>query len=148
MLQVVVILVTWVIGILVLYMIFLLCLEPLLGKRRSGHAAHYQHQTNEEDMPVESGQYRWGVYEGNLGDQYFQYTTLETAKEDMLTESDQYTSPTERNWRMSTDDITGRLRTGQHDRSFDSTTIEVAQAEHHHDRPDNIITIQSPAEEL
>uniref|UniRef100_A0A6A7FW17 TMEM9 family protein n=1 Tax=Hirondellea gigas TaxID=1518452 RepID=A0A6A7FW17_9CRUS len=52
--KVVVILVTWVISLLVLYMGFLLCLDPLLNKRRGAHTAHYQHQTNEDDLPVDA----------------------------------------------------------------------------------------------
>ncbi|XP_018008216.1 uncharacterized protein CG1161 isoform X2 [Hyalella azteca] len=54
--KVVVILVTWVISLLVVYMGFLLCLDPLLNKRRGLHAAHakYQHQTNEEELPTEA----------------------------------------------------------------------------------------------
>jgi len=50
--KVVVILVTWVISLLVVYMGFLLCLEPLLNKRRNA-AALYQHQTNEDDLPAD-----------------------------------------------------------------------------------------------
>lgn len=51
--KVVVILVTWVISLLVVYMGFLLCLDPLLNKRRGAHTAHYQHQTNEDDLPTD-----------------------------------------------------------------------------------------------
>lgn len=45
--QVVVILVIWVISLLVVYMSFLLCLDPLLNKRRSQPS--YQEHTNEYD---------------------------------------------------------------------------------------------------
>jgi len=53
--KVVVMLMTWVLSMLILYMIFLQCLEPLLNKKR----AQYQHQTNEEELseqPVEAPQ--------------------------------------------------------------------------------------------
>ena len=46
-LQVVVILVLWIISLLVVYMLFLLCLDPLLNKRRSQPS--YQEHTNEEE---------------------------------------------------------------------------------------------------
>jgi len=46
--KVVVILVTWILSLLVVYMGFLLCLEPLLKRRNV-----YQHQTNEEDLPCD-----------------------------------------------------------------------------------------------
>ncbi|KAK7070573.1 tmem9 [Halocaridina rubra] len=45
--KVVVILVLWIISLLVVYMGFLLCLDPLLNKRRSQPS--YQEHTNEED---------------------------------------------------------------------------------------------------
>ena len=43
----VVILVIWIISLLVVYMAFLLCLDPLLNKRRSQPS--YQEHTNEEE---------------------------------------------------------------------------------------------------
>ncbi|XP_064078655.1 uncharacterized protein CG1161-like [Macrobrachium nipponense] len=45
--KVVVILVLWIISLLVVYMLFLLCLDPLLNKRRSQPS--YQEHTNEEE---------------------------------------------------------------------------------------------------
>ncbi|KAK3865431.1 hypothetical protein Pcinc_028959 [Petrolisthes cinctipes] len=45
--KVVVILVIWIISLLVVYMAFLLCLDPLLNKRRSQPS--YQEHTNEEE---------------------------------------------------------------------------------------------------
>lgn len=45
-LQVVVIIVIWIISILVIYMLFLMCLEPLLNKRVK--ANNYQEHTNED----------------------------------------------------------------------------------------------------
>ncbi|KAK8737335.1 hypothetical protein OTU49_004449, partial [Cherax quadricarinatus] len=45
--KVVVILVIWIISLLVVYMGFLLCLDPLLNKRRSQPS--YQEHTNEDD---------------------------------------------------------------------------------------------------
>jgi len=51
--KVVVILVMWVIMVLVVYMGFLQCLEPLISKRR-GPIGQYLHQTNEEDLPNDS----------------------------------------------------------------------------------------------
>ncbi|KAI9581261.1 hypothetical protein GQX74_013848 [Glossina fuscipes] len=44
--QVVVIIVIWIISILVIYMLFLMCLDPLLNKRVK---ANYQEHTNEDD---------------------------------------------------------------------------------------------------
>jgi hypothetical protein len=43
--QVVVIIVIWIISLLVIYMLFLICLDPLLNKRAKGS---YQEHTNEE----------------------------------------------------------------------------------------------------
>lgn len=43
--QVVVIIVIWIISILVIYMLFLMCLDPLLNKRVK---ANYQEHTNED----------------------------------------------------------------------------------------------------
>jgi len=48
----VVILVIWVISLLVVYMLFLICLDPLLNKRVK---ANYQEHTNEEDDVTLSG---------------------------------------------------------------------------------------------
>ncbi|XP_066993000.1 uncharacterized protein CG1161 [Anabrus simplex] len=42
----VVIIVIWIISLLVIYMLFLICLDPLLNKRSKGN---YQEHTNEED---------------------------------------------------------------------------------------------------
>ncbi|XP_044734588.1 uncharacterized protein CG1161 [Chrysoperla carnea] len=44
--KVVVIIVIWVISLLVIYMLFLICLDPLLNKRVKGN---YQEHTNEDD---------------------------------------------------------------------------------------------------
>ncbi|KAJ9587385.1 hypothetical protein L9F63_019086 [Diploptera punctata] len=44
--KVVVIIVIWIISLLVIYMLFLICLDPLLNKRAKGS---YQEHTNEED---------------------------------------------------------------------------------------------------
>ncbi|XP_071449766.1 uncharacterized protein CG1161 [Hetaerina americana] len=44
--KVVVIIVIWIISLLVIYMLFLICLDPLLNKRVKGS---YQEQTNEEE---------------------------------------------------------------------------------------------------
>lgn len=44
--KVVVIIVIWIISLLVIYMLFLICLDPLLNKRAKGN---YQEHTNEED---------------------------------------------------------------------------------------------------
>ncbi|XP_046400119.1 uncharacterized protein CG1161 [Ischnura elegans] len=44
--KVVVIIVIWIISLLVIYMLFLICLDPLLNKRVKGS---YHEQTNEED---------------------------------------------------------------------------------------------------
>ncbi|GLV42777.1 uncharacterized protein CBL_03517 [Carabus blaptoides fortunei] len=44
--KVVVIICIWVISLLVVYMLFLICLDPLLNKRSKGN---YQEHTNEED---------------------------------------------------------------------------------------------------
>lgn len=44
--QVVVIIVIWIISILVIYMLFLMCLEPLLNKRVK--TSNYQEHTNED----------------------------------------------------------------------------------------------------
>ncbi|XP_037950408.1 uncharacterized protein CG1161-like, partial [Teleopsis dalmanni] len=44
--KVVVIIVIWIISILVIYMLFLMCLDPLLNKRVK---ANYQEHTNEDD---------------------------------------------------------------------------------------------------
>ncbi|XP_063244778.1 uncharacterized protein CG1161 [Bacillus rossius redtenbacheri] len=49
--QVVVIIVIWVISLLVIYMLFLICLDPLLNKRAKGS---YQEHTNEEEETVSS----------------------------------------------------------------------------------------------
>ncbi|XP_036329820.1 uncharacterized protein CG1161-like [Rhagoletis pomonella] len=46
LLKVVVIIVIWIISILVIYMLFLICLDPLLNKRVK---ANYQEHTNEDD---------------------------------------------------------------------------------------------------
>jgi len=43
--QVVVIIVIWIISLLVIYMLFLICLDPLLNKKAKGN---YQEHTNEE----------------------------------------------------------------------------------------------------
>lgn len=43
--QFVVIMVIWIISLLVVYMLFLICLDPLLNKRAK---ANYQEHTNEE----------------------------------------------------------------------------------------------------
>lgn len=45
LLQVVVIIVIWIISLLVIYMLFLMCLDPLLNKRVK---ANYQEHTNED----------------------------------------------------------------------------------------------------
>lgn len=46
LIKVVVIIVIWIISILVIYMLFLMCLDPLLNKRVK---ANYQEHTNEDD---------------------------------------------------------------------------------------------------
>ncbi|KAK0082509.1 hypothetical protein PV325_010270 [Microctonus aethiopoides] len=51
--KIVVIIVIWVISLLVIYMLFLICLEPLLNKRiRKNAGSSYQEHTNEEDEIV------------------------------------------------------------------------------------------------
>uniref|UniRef100_A0A8D8QG66 Uncharacterized protein CG1161 n=1 Tax=Cacopsylla melanoneura TaxID=428564 RepID=A0A8D8QG66_9HEMI len=47
--KVVVIIVIWIISLLVIYMVFLMCLDPLLNKRIKGN---YQEHTNEDDETV------------------------------------------------------------------------------------------------
>lgn len=54
--KVVVIIVIWIISLLVIYMLFLMCLDPLLNKRVK---ANYQEHTNEDDdtaVTVSNGQ--------------------------------------------------------------------------------------------
>lgn len=48
----VVIIVLWIISLLVIYMLFLICLDPILNKRAKGN---YQEHTNEEDEAGGSG---------------------------------------------------------------------------------------------
>lgn len=50
--KVVVIIVIWIISLLVIYMVFLMCLDPLLNKRVKGN---YQEHTNEDDETVTVG---------------------------------------------------------------------------------------------
>ncbi|XP_051163120.1 uncharacterized protein CG1161 [Leptopilina boulardi] len=47
--KIVVIIVIWVISLLVIYMLFLICLDPLLNKRLPKAGAGYQEHNNEED---------------------------------------------------------------------------------------------------
>ncbi|XP_046415149.1 uncharacterized protein CG1161 [Neodiprion virginianus] len=49
--KIVVIIVIWVISLLVIYMLFLICLDPLLNKRihKGAASGSYQEHTNEED---------------------------------------------------------------------------------------------------
>lgn len=49
-LQIVVIIVIWIISLLVIYMLFLICLEPLLNKRlhKATGGVGYQEHNNEE----------------------------------------------------------------------------------------------------
>ncbi|XP_043654792.1 uncharacterized protein CG1161 [Drosophila teissieri] len=49
LIKVVVIIVIWIISLLVIYMLFLMCLDPLLNKRVK---ANYQEHTNEDDEPA------------------------------------------------------------------------------------------------
>jgi len=53
--QFVVILVTWIISLLIIYMMFLSCLEPLLNKQRIQKNTTYQEHMNEDDESVGGG---------------------------------------------------------------------------------------------
>lgn len=54
MLQIVVIIVIWVISLLVIYMLFLICLDPLLNKRIHKASANIgYHEHNNEEVNVE-----------------------------------------------------------------------------------------------
>lgn len=53
MLQIVVIIVIWVISLLVIYMLFLICLDPLLNKRihkASANIGYHEHNNEEVNM--------------------------------------------------------------------------------------------------
>lgn len=47
--KVVVILIIWVISLLVVYMLFLMCLDPLLNKRRTAYEEHKNEEVNLDD---------------------------------------------------------------------------------------------------
>lgn len=54
LLQIVVIIVIWVISLLVIYMLFLICLDPLLNKRRHKASANIgYHEHNNEEVKVQ-----------------------------------------------------------------------------------------------
>jgi len=55
MLQIVVIIVIWVISLLVIYMLFLICLDPLLNKRIHKASANIgYHEHNNEEVNISS----------------------------------------------------------------------------------------------
>lgn len=49
---VVVIIIIWVISLLVVYMLFLMCLDPLLNKRRSAYHEHTNEEVTLQDEPM------------------------------------------------------------------------------------------------
>lgn len=51
--RVVIILIIWVVSLLVVYMLFLMCLEPLLNKRRGAMSAYTEHTNEEVNMQDE-----------------------------------------------------------------------------------------------
>ncbi|XP_008211040.1 uncharacterized protein CG1161 [Nasonia vitripennis] len=56
--KIVVIIVIWVISLLVIYMLFLICLEPLLNKRlhkAAGNVGYQEHNNEEDDTSVPPG---------------------------------------------------------------------------------------------
>ncbi|XP_058793454.1 uncharacterized protein CG1161 [Phymastichus coffea] len=56
--KIVVIIVIWVISLLVIYMLFLICLEPLLNKRlhkATGNVGYQEHNNEEDDTSVAPG---------------------------------------------------------------------------------------------
>ena len=55
MLQIVVIIVIWVISLLVIYMLFLICLDPLLNKRihkASANIGYHEHNNEEVNISL------------------------------------------------------------------------------------------------
>uniref|UniRef100_A0A1B6BY24 Uncharacterized protein n=1 Tax=Clastoptera arizonana TaxID=38151 RepID=A0A1B6BY24_9HEMI len=61
--KVVVIIVIWIISCLVIYMLFLICLDPLLNKRAK---SSYVEHTNEDDESAGPSSHAMGVRSGNV----------------------------------------------------------------------------------